>query len=161
VAVLLALCALPLRGDLNNPPGRAWVRFIRDATAEMRHVIPAGSKVVIIPCWNGSPFGHIVRYDLWQPSVAEQGIQGTILWETAEEGKESDGPDPKLVASLAMRGEANYLIIQDGECEWDAEDTSELGLSPIKHEFALFAWRKDAWEKVKSWPIPPALIYRD
>ena len=36
-----------------------------------------------------------------------------------------------------------------------------LGLSRIEHEFALFAWRNGAWEKVKSWPIPSALIYRD
>jgi hypothetical protein len=156
VVVPLALCALPVRGDLNDPGDRAWVRFIRDATTDMRHAMPAGSKVVIIPCWNGSLFGVIVRYDLWQLGVPERETHGTILWEETD-----DGPDPAVIASLATRGEANYLVIQDAECEWDDEDTDELGLSRINHELALFAWRNGAWEKVKSWPIPPALIYRD
>jgi hypothetical protein len=155
-AVLLALCALPVRGDLNNPGDRAWVRFIRSATTDMRYAIPAGSKVVIILCWNGSPFGVIVRYDLWQLGVPEREIHGTVLWKTTHQGR-----DPAVVASLATRGEANYLVIQDAECEWDDEDTDKVGLSRINHELALFAWRNGAWEKVKSWPIPPALIYRD
>src|SRR3954470_23146924 len=34
-AVLLALCAMPLRSDLNNPPGRAWQGFLRNAVSEM------------------------------------------------------------------------------------------------------------------------------
>jgi hypothetical protein len=127
----------------------------------MRHLMPAGSKAVIVPCSNTSSFGMVVRYDLWQPGVAERQIDGTILWESSEPGREPDGPDPELVASFAAQGKTNYLIIQDGECEWDAEDTRELGLSPINHELALFASRSGAWEKVKSWPIPPVLIYRD
>ena len=43
------------------------------------------------------------------------------------------------------------------EMEWSEEDTDKLGLSRIDHELALFAWRNGAWEKVKSWPVPPAL----
>jgi hypothetical protein len=68
-AALLALCVPLLRGDLNNPRGREWPHFIRDATTEMRDVMPPGSKVVIIQCWNESPFGVIVGYDLWQLGV--------------------------------------------------------------------------------------------
>jgi hypothetical protein len=67
----------------------------------------------------------------------------------------------KTPIKTGSQGKANYLIIQDGECEWDAEDTGELGLSQIEHEFALFAWHNGTWEKMKSRPIPPALIYRD
>jgi hypothetical protein len=156
VAVPLALCALPVRRDLNGPGDSAWVRFIRDTIADMRHAMPAGSKVVVIPCWNGSLSGEIVKYDLWQLGVPEREIHGTVLWETSDEG-----PDADLVASLARQGEANYLMIQDGDCEWDSEDTDKLGLSRIEHEFALFAWRNGIWEKVKSSAIPPALIYRD
>jgi hypothetical protein len=150
-AVLMALCALPVRGDLNNPRDRAWPHFIRDATADMRHAMPHGSKVVIIPFWNSSPFGVIVRYDLWQLGLPEREIQGTILW---------DRGDLATVASLAARGETNYLVVQDAEGAMD-EVTDKLGLPRIHHELALFAWRNDAWEKVKSWPIPPALMDRD
>jgi hypothetical protein len=156
VAVPLALCALPMRHDLNDPVDNAWVRFIRDTITDMRHAMPAGSKVVVIPCWNGSLSGEVVKYDLWQLGVPEREIHATVLWETSDEG-----PDADLIASLARQGEANYLIIQDGECEWDSEDTDELGLSRIEHEFALFAWRNGAWEKVKSSAIPSVLIYRD
>jgi hypothetical protein len=156
VAVTLALCALPVRRDLNDPGESAWVRFIRDTIADMRHAMPVGSKVVVIPCWNGSLSGEIVKYDLWQLGVPEREIHGSVLWETSDEG-----PDADLVASLARQGEANYLIIQDGDCEWESEDTDKLGLSRIEHEFALFAWRNGVWQKVKSSAIPPALIYRD
>jgi hypothetical protein len=148
-AVLLALCALPVRSDLNNPGGgeRAWPLFIRNAITEMRHAMPPGSKAVIIQCWNESPFGVIVSYDLWQLGVPDQEINGILL---------PEGTDPTVVASLATHGEANYLIVQDNERVMD-EVTDKLGLSRIDHELALFAWRNGAWEKVKSRPIPPAL----
>jgi len=148
-AVLMALCALPVRSDLNNPGGgeRAWPLFIRNATTDMRHAMPPGSKVVIIQCWNESPFGVIVSYDLWQLGVPEREIHGILL---------PEGSDPAVVASLATRGEANYLIVQDNERLMD-EVTDKLGLSRIDHELALFSWRNSAWEKVKSRPIPPAL----
>jgi hypothetical protein len=148
-AALVALCALPLRSDLNNPGGgeRAWPLFIRNAITEMRQAMPAGSNAVIIQCWNESPFGAIVSYDLWQLGVPEHEIHPVLL---------PEGTDPVVVASLAMRGEASYLIVQDNERVMD-EVTDKLGLSRIDHELALFAWRNGAWEKVKSRPIPPAL----
>ena len=148
-AVLLALCALTLRSDLNNPGGgeRAWPLFIRNAITEMRHAMPPGSKAVIIQCWNESPFGVIVSYDLWQLGVPEREIHGILL---------PEGTDSTVVASLATHGDANYLIVQDNERVMD-EVTDKLGLSRIDHELALFAWRNGAWEKVKSRPIPPAL----
>jgi hypothetical protein len=148
-AVLLALCALPVRSDLNNPGGgdRAWPLFIRDAIAEMRRAMPPGSKAVIIQCWNESPFGTIASYDLWQLGVPEREIHPILLRE---------GTDPMVVASLVARGEANYLIVQDNERVMD-EVTDKLGLSRIDHEIALFVWRNGAWEKMKSRPIPPAL----
>jgi hypothetical protein len=148
-AALLALCALPLRSDLNNPGGggRAWPLFIRNAVAEMRHAMPPGSKAVIIQCWNESPFGTIASYDLWQLGVPGREIHPILL---------PEGTDPMVVASLAARGEANYLIIQDNERVMDRV-TDKLGVSRIDHELALFAWRRGAWEKVKSQPIPPAL----
>jgi hypothetical protein len=148
-AALLALCALPLRSDLNNPGGgeRAWPLFIRNAIAEMRHAMPPGSKAVIIQSWNESPFGTIVSYDLWQLGMPEREIHPLL---------QPAGTDPMVVASLATRGEANYLIIQDNELVMD-DVTDKLGLSRLDHELALFAWRNGAWEKVKSWPVPPAL----
>ncbi len=150
-ASLLALSALPVRGDLNNPRDRAWPHFIRAAITDMDHVIPPGSHVAIIPCWNGSPFGVIVRYGLWQLGVSEREIHGIILWDRA---------DFPTVASSAARGEVNYLVIQDGEGAMDGL-TDTLGLPRLDHELALFAWRDNEWQKVKSWPIPQALIVRD
>jgi hypothetical protein len=148
-AALLALCAMLVRSDLNNPGGgeRAWPLFIRNAIAEMRQAMPAGSKAAIVQCWNESPFGTIVRYDLWQLGVPEREIHPILV---------PEGADPAVVASLAMRGEANYLIVQDNERVMDGV-TDKLGLSRIDRELALFAWRNGAWEKVKSWPVPPAL----
>jgi hypothetical protein len=150
-AVLLVLCALPVRGDLNSPRDRAWPHFIREVTADMRHSMPPGSNVVIIPCWNSSPFGVIVRYELWQLGVPEREIHGIILW---------DHGDLAKVASWAARGEVNYLIIQDGEGVMD-EVTDKLGLPRIDHELALFEWRNGAWKKLKSSPVPPTLLTRD
>jgi hypothetical protein len=148
-AALLALCALPVRSDLNDPGGgdRAWPLFIRDAIAEMRRAMPPGSKAVIIQCWNESPFGTIASYDLWQLGAPEREIHPILL---------PEGTDPMVVASLAARGEANYLIVHDNERVMD-EVTDKLGLPRIDHEIALFAWRNGTWEKVKSRPIPPAL----
>ena len=148
-AVLLALCALPIRSDLHNPGAgdRAWPLFIRDAIADMRREMPPGSRAVIIQCWNESPFGTIASYDLWQLGVREREIHPILL---------PEGTDPMVVASLAARGEANYLIVQDNERMMD-EMTDKLGLPRIDHELALFAWRNGTWEKVKSWPIPAAL----
>jgi hypothetical protein len=146
-AVLLALCALPARSDLSNPPGRAWQRFLRDAVADMRHVIPPGSKLLIVPFWN-SPFGVAVRYNLWQLGIPEKEIAGTILWESDEFPK---------VASWAARGEADYLLVQDAEGVMD-EETDALGLPPLNHELVLFVWQDGTWKKVKSWPVPPGLI---
>jgi hypothetical protein len=67
-----------MRRDLNDPVDSAWVRFIRDTIADMRYAMPAGSKVVVIPCWNGSLSGEIVKYDLWQLGVPEREIHGTV-----------------------------------------------------------------------------------
>jgi hypothetical protein len=152
-AVLVALCALPARSDLNNPGAgeRAWPLFIRNAITEMRQAMPPGSKAVIIQCWNESPFGMIASYDLWQLGVPGREIHPILL---------TEGTDPAVVADLAKRGEANYLIIQDNERVMDGV-TDKLGLPRIDHEIALFAWRNGAWEKVKSQPVPPALTDPD
>jgi hypothetical protein len=151
--VLVVLCILPMRSDLNNPPGREWQRFLRDAVADMRHLLPPGSKVVIVSFSfpNSLPFGVAVRYNLWQLDKPEQQIATTIRW---------DDRDLATVTSLAARGEADYLIIQDADGSMD-KATDTLGLPRLKHELVLFVWRDGAWEKVKSWPVPPALIQRD
>jgi hypothetical protein len=149
-AVLLAFSALPARSDLYNPPKRPWLYFIRDATVEMREMIAPNSKVLIVPYWNSSPFGVAVRYGLWALETPAQRIDATIMW------------DPKAfpkVASWAARGDAHYLIIQDGEGAMD-EPTDALGLPRLNRELALFEWR-DAWQKVKSWPIPPDVVRRE
>jgi hypothetical protein len=150
VVVSLALCAMPLRRDLNDPPGRAWPRFLRDAAIDMRDVIPAGSKLLIVPFWSSSPFGVAVRYNLWRLDMPERQIAATIGW--------VDG-DLEKVASWAARGELHYLLIQDGEGTMD-EETDTLGLPRLHHELVLYVWRDGGWKRAKSWPIPPALIYR-
>jgi hypothetical protein len=149
--VALAFCAMPLRSDLNNPPGRAWLRFLRDAAVDMRSVIPKGSKLLIVPYWSSSPFGVAVRYNLWQLDLPERPIAVTIGW--------VDG-DLEKVAGWAARGEVDYLLIQDGEGTVN-EETDTLGLPRLNHELVLYIWRNGAWERAKSWPIPPALIHRD
>jgi hypothetical protein len=149
--VLIALCVMPLRRDLNSPPDRAWQRFLREAATDMRHLIPSGSNVLIVPFWNSTPFGAAVRYNLRRPGVTEKQLVATIVWEK---------DDFEKIASWAARGEAKYLIIQDAEGKMD-ETTDTLGLPRIKDELVLFAWRDGAWERMKSWPVPPTLIHRN
>jgi hypothetical protein len=134
----------------SNPPGIAWQRFLRAAAADMRYVIPRGSKVVIVSFSfpNSLPFGVAVRYYLWQLDLPEQRIVTTIRW---------NDRDLATVTSLAARGQVDYLIIQDADGSMDMA-TDTLGLPRLNHELVLFVWRDDTWEQVKSWPIPPALI---
>jgi hypothetical protein len=146
----LAFCAMPLRSDLNNPPGRAWLGFLRSAALDIRNLIPAGSKLLIVPYWSSSPFGVAVRYNLWRLDQPERQIAATIGWVEGELEK---------VASRAARGELEYLLIQDGEGTMD-DETDTLGLPRLNHELVLYAWRGGGWQRAKSWPIPPALIYR-
>jgi hypothetical protein len=149
VAVLVAVCVMLVRSDINNPPGRAWQSFLRGAAADMRRVLPPGSKLLIVPAWNG-PFGVALRYSLWQRGKPERQIFATIMW---------DFDDLAKVATWAARGDANYLVLQDAEGEMD-DVTDLLGLPRLNHELVLFAWRDGAWQRVKSWPVPPDLINR-
>jgi hypothetical protein len=91
-----------------------------------------------------------VRYNLWRLDQPERQIAATIGWVEGELEK---------VASRAARGELDYLLIQDGEGTMD-DETDTLGLPRLNHELVLYAWRDGGWQRVKSWSIPPALIYR-
>jgi hypothetical protein len=149
-AVLLALCAMPLRSDLNNPAGRAWQRFLRDAAADMRNMIPKGAKLLIVPYWSSNPFGVAVLYHLLQPAEPEQPIAASILW---------DDNDLAKVTKWGARGEFDYLLLQDAEGPMD-EATDAIGLPRIDRELVLYNWRDGEWKRMKSWPIPPALVQR-
>ncbi|HEY7245575.1 MAG TPA: hypothetical protein VH678_17020 [Xanthobacteraceae bacterium] len=142
-ALLVAVSAMPVRSDLNNPSGREWQHFLRKVTTEVRKVIPLGSKVLIVPAWNASPFAVAVRYNLWQLGMLKPPISATILW---------DEGDFHKVKAWAQTGKVDYLIIQDAEGPMD-EEIAALGLPHLNHEFALFAWRDGKWEKLDSWPI--------
>jgi hypothetical protein len=148
---MLALCAMPLRGDLNNPPGRAWQHFLRHAAADMRSLIPKGAKLLIVPYWSSNPFGVAVRYHLLQPVAPEQPIVADILWDDSNLAK---------VTSWGARGEYDYLLLQDAEGPMD-EATEALGLPRLDRELVLYTWRDGGWKRMKSWPIPPALVQRN
>lgn len=150
-AILLTSCTLLLRSDLNDPPDRAWQRFLRSTVADMRNAIPRGSKVLIVPFWSSLPFGVAVRYNLWQLDKPALHVAATIVSEEADFPK---------VAIWAARGEADFLIIQDAEGVMD-NATDALGLPRLHDELVLYVWRDGAWQRKKSWPIPPALIHRD
>src|SRR4051812_47478556 len=137
---MLALCAMPLRGDLNNPPGRAWQRFLRQAAADMRSLIPKGAKLLIVPYWSSNPFGVAVRYHLLQPVAPEQPIVADILW---------DDSDLAKVTTWGARGEFDYLLLQDAEGPMD-EATDALGLPRLDRELVLYSWRDGGWKPVKS-----------
>jgi hypothetical protein len=150
-AVLLAVCAMPVRSDLNSPSGRDWQHFLRAATIEIRQIVPPGSKVLIVSTDNSSPFAVAVRYNLWQLGMADQQIQPTILWRDE---------DLSQAKSWKEGGGADYLLIQDAEGVMDAT-IDALGLPPIDHELALFVWRHEGWQKIKSWPVPAGVIRRE
>jgi hypothetical protein len=145
--VLLAVCAMPVRSDINNPRGRAWQRFLREASAEIQHAIPPGSNLLIVPVWDGSPFAVAVRYHLWQLGVPERQIFATVLWDTDDFAK---------AATWEVHGEANYLLVQDAGGAMD-QVTDLLGLPRINNELALFGRQDGAWQKMKSWPVLPNL----
>jgi hypothetical protein len=90
-AVVLALCALPVRSDLNNPKGRVWQGFIQDATTDISQMVPPHSKLLIVPVWNTSSFGVAVRYHLWHLDKPEQQIDSTIMWDDADFPKLASG----------------------------------------------------------------------
>jgi hypothetical protein len=140
-AVIVAVSAMPVRSDLNNPPGREWQNFLRKVTTEVRKIIPPGSKVLIVPAWNSSPFGVAVRYNLWQLGMPKRQISATIVW---------DRGDFHKVNTWAKVGDVKYLIIQDAEGPMD-EETDALGLPHLNHELALFAWRDGKWQKLETW----------
>jgi hypothetical protein len=144
----IALCALPVRSDLRDPPGRLWQSFLRTAVAEMREMLPLNSKVLIVPYWSSSPFGVAVRYNLW--GLQEHGhrrILSTIVWDL------SDFAD--LINQVA-RNDAGYLLIQDIEGSMN-EVTDKVGLPRLSRELALFEWKDGDWRRLRSWPAPPAL----
>jgi hypothetical protein len=145
--VLLAVCAMPVRSDINNPRGRAWQRFLREAASEIQHAIPPGSNLLIVPVWDGSPFAVAVRYHLWQLGVPERQIFATVLWDTDDFAK---------AATWEVHGEANYLLVQDAGGAMD-QVTDLLGLPRINNELALFGRQDGAWQKMKSWPVLPNL----
>jgi hypothetical protein len=97
---------------------------------------------------NNSPFGVAVRYDLWQLGQPGRRIDGTILWDRADIPK---------VAHWAMRGDADYLLIQDAEGPMD-DVTDGLGLPRLNHELALFQWHGGRWTKLRSWPVPSSIF---
>jgi hypothetical protein len=103
--------------------------------------------LLIVPVWNSNPFGVAVRYNLWQLGMPDRQIFATILW---------DADDFAKAATWAAQGEANYLLVQDAEGVMD-EVMDSLGLPGINHELVLFGWQDGAWQKVKSWPVPPDL----
>ena len=148
VLVVLALSALPLRSDFNNPSGRDRQHFLREVAGDMRRIIPAGARVMIVPCYNSSPFGVAVRYNLWRPNAPEAPIDATIVW---------NGTDLVDFSNRAGRREGDYLILHDAEKNMN-EATDEIGLPHLNHEVALFAWHDGQWKKVRSWPVPQALM---
>jgi hypothetical protein len=144
-AVLLAVCTLPLRRDLNDPPGRDWQRFLRGVALDIRQELPSGSKLLIVPSWNG-PFAVGVRYDLWQLRIPERQTDIEILWHQE---------DYAQAAIEAKAHGTNYLLVQDVE-PGSLEDARKIfGLPAIHQELALFHWTNGGWEKVKSWTVRP------
>jgi hypothetical protein len=145
--VLLAVCALPVRSDINNPRGRAWQRFLRAAATDIRQAVSPASQLLIVPVRDDSPFAVAMRYYLWQLGMPERQIFATILWKAG---------DFANVPSWAPRGDANYLLVQDAEGVMN-EVTDSLGLRRINHELVLFGSQNGAWQEIKSWPVPPEL----
>src|SRR5256886_2833076 len=100
--VLLAVCAMPVRSDINNPPGRAWQHFLREAAADIRRIIPPASKLLIVPVWNSNPFGVAVPHQLRQLRVPHRPNFFNPHW----------GPEDFCKApTLAARGEGHFFLI--------------------------------------------------
>jgi hypothetical protein len=149
IVLALALCALLIRPDLRGTDAKAWPLFVRSVTAELRQIIPPGSKLVLVLTHTFSPYQVIVPYDLWRPGDPARSV-AVALW-FAEHMVEAPGP--------SARSEGSYLLIHDHDAAMD-DIAAKIGVPPPHDEFALYTSRNGAWEKVKSWPIPLSLIER-
>ncbi len=149
-AILLALAAPLARADLRRSEERAWPLFVRNViTPQLKEIIPAGSTLVLVLTHQYNPYQVIVPYDLWQLGDPARAI-GTALW--FPEDLESASTPPTAPAG-------GYLLIHDRDAVMD-DLAAKIGVPPPRSEFVLYAARNGRWEKVKSWPIPPALIDR-
>jgi hypothetical protein len=146
VCAAVALVAPFLRSDLGTTRAKRWPLFVRGVTAELKFLLPSGAGLVLVLGYNPNPFPVIVRYDLWQFGDPARAIYPTIVWY---------GEDLARVDDLLARGEAQYLILHDGQGSVAAL-AARLGVPP-PDGLVLFIRRNGQWEKMKSWPIPPAV----
>ncbi len=145
IAAALALAALPLRSDLGTSRAKLWPHFVRGITAELNRIIPTGAKLVLPMAWQLDPYPFMVEYDLLQLPVRR--VETRAFWY---------GEDLNQIADLAARGQADYLLIHDVHGNI-AEIAAKIGVPAPRREFALYARKNGAWEKVRAWPVPPAI----
>jgi hypothetical protein len=148
-AVLLAICAVPLRSDFNDFPDRAWQRFIRTVAVDIQQIMPPESRLLIVPTWTDA-FAVGMRYDLWRFDMAGQKIDAIVPWHLENYGE--------LLRSEAHR-DRTYLLIQNVAQGAQEEAVAVLRLPTINYDIVLFAWRDGGWTKVKSWPVPDSLFH--
>ncbi len=150
VCAALALFAPFLRNDLGTTRAKRWPLFVRGVTAELKSLLPPGAGLVLVLGYNPNPYPVIVRYDLWQFGSPARAIYPTIVWY---------GEDLVRVDDLVARGEAQYLILHDGQGSVAAL-AARLGVPPPNGELVLFMRRNGQWVRMKSWPIPPLALDR-
>lgn len=149
VCAAVALMAPFLRSDLGTTRAKRWPLFVRGVDAELKTLLPPGAGLVLVLGYNPDPYPVIVRYDLWQLGDPTRAVYPTIVWY---------GEDLGRVDDLVAHGEAQYVILHDRQgSDSVAALAARLGVPPPKNELDLFAWRNGQWEKMKSWPIPPAV----
>ena len=68
--------------SVSEPEGLGQT-FLRDAVADMRDVIPLGSKVVIILFWNSALWRGGSRQPL-APGILKRQLGATIVWEESD-----------------------------------------------------------------------------
>jgi hypothetical protein len=63
---------------------------------------------------------------------------------------------------LISRYQAAFLLIHDahGDTGDIVPIANTVGVPPPFHEMVLYKMTDGQWQKVRSWPIPTALIYR-
>jgi len=145
IAAALALAALPLRSDLGASRAKLWPHFVRGITAELNRIIPPGAKLVLPMAWQLDPYPFMVQYDLLQ--LPARRVETRAFWY---------GEDLNQIADLAARGQADYLLIHDVHGNI-GEIAPKVGVPAPRHEFALYARKNGAWEKVHTWPVPPTI----
>jgi hypothetical protein len=145
LAIPAAIALLVPAAAWVSPWNKAWPVHYRAVGREAAALLPDGARVALHGGHPSDPFGVALRFDLsGQAWPKDRDTRARIVWH---------GEDLPKVMEEIRAGTLTHVLLTDRvwPMDWAVRD---LGISPLHRETALFAWRGDGWEKLRSWPLP-------